>query len=411
MRYTRAKLCSPDNYMDFFKGITQLPSDPILGLTQAFLTDSRPFKVNLGAGVYKTAHLKSFILPSVKKAEALLLEQESTKDYLPIEGFSKYIAETRQLVFSTSSDRIVGVQSVGGTGALRVGADFLRKIGIDRVFISNPTWPNHALIFQQAGFQIGFYPYYDENKRALDFTGLYEAVKQMPENSAILLQASCHNPTGLDLSESQWHALLILLKERSLFPFFDLAYQGFGEGVEEDALIIRLCEQAGLTFGAAVSHSKNFGLYGERVGCLFMVCHDSLEAIKVASHLKVLVRGNYSNPPLHGASLVSLVLQQPNLREMWREELEGMRQRIHTMRTSLVTCLREEGKTCFYDFLQAQKGMFSFTGLKKGEVERLIAEYGIYMTPDGRMNVAGLNPANIPYVAEAILKVGDLPAC
>lgn len=391
--------------MNFFESVEELPPDPIFGLNQALQSDPRESKVNLGAGVYKTADLKPFILRTVKEAERRILEQETSKDYLPIDGLPAYVEATKRLVFADAVDhsRVYGVQVPGGTAGLRVGSDFLREHGYSVLYMSDPTWANHQRIFTQAGLKVKTYPYYNSKHRRFDFEGFCGALKQMPEKSLVLLQGCCHNPTGFDPEHDQWEEILSLINERSLFPFFDFAYQGFGSDTEKDAAAIRLFARCGGQFAVAVSHSKNFGLYAERTGALYFVCRDREEAKKIGSQVKMVIRGLYSNPPCHGARIVSQILQDDELAGHWLEELASMRGRISEMRKALVALL--EKQTRHFDFLASQLGMFSYTGLDHEIVERLISDYGIYLPRDGRINVAGLTQNNVKYVADAILAV------
>lgn len=389
--------------MDFYADVEQVPPDPIFGLNLAYNKDKRPSKVNLGAGIYKTTDLKSFILPAVKQAERLLIEEETSKDYLPIDGFKGYVEQTQKLVFGDVDERIYGAQVVGGTAALRLGGEFMRLHGYGQIFLSDPTWANHKRIFSHAGMDVGSYPYFDAKAKGFDFAGMCAALKKMRKGSVVLLQGCCHNPTGFDPSMEQWKEICSIVKERELFPFFDFAYQGFGKDPESDSAAIRLFVKAGLQCAVAVSHSKNFGLYAERSGVLFFVCDSADEARRVGARLKVVIRGMYSNPPCHGARLVQRILCDEVLKTQWLEELASMRVRITEMRRMLSACLKEGSDR--FDFIEHQLGMFSYTGLMPGQVERLASEYGIYMPKDGRINVAGLNSENMHYVADATLSV------
>lgn len=385
--------------MDFFENVEQVPPDPIFGLNAAFIADPRKEKVNLGVGVYRTADLKPFILTTIKEAEWGLLGNEVSKDYLPIDGLNSYIESVKELVFGEKSARIYGAQSVGGTGALRLGGAFLRLHGYDKIYLPDPTWVNHQRVFRHAGFDVNFYPYCKQNR--LDFEDLKRALKQMPRGGVVLLHACCHNPTGIDPSTEEWEALCELMQKRELFPFFDFAYQGFGVDPEKDAAPIRHFVNKGFQCAIAVSHAKNFGLYAERTGALYFVCDSEKQATRVGSRLKMLIRGLYSNPPCHGALLVAMVLQEPALKQKWLHELAEMHDRIGEMRRTLVALLKE--KSARFDFLEGQKGMFSYTGIAPAHVERLVKDFGIYLTSDGRINVAGLNQQNVTYVANAIL--------
>lgn len=388
-----------------FENLEQLPVDPIFGLNLAFATDQRPNKVNLGVGVYKTLDLKPFILQTVKKAESILLQKETSKEYLPIDGSAKYVQSVKELVFTphVSLERIYGAQVVGGTGALRVGSNFLQQRGVKIAYIPDPTWDNHQRIFTHAGLKVKTYPYYSHKKGGIDFEALLSAIDAMEEGSLILFHASCHNPTGCDLSKKQFLQLLTGIRRKKLFPFFDLAYQGFGENLDEDASVVRLFFTEEIPFAVAVSHSKNFGLYAERTGALFFICNNSEEVTKVGSHIKTIIRGTYSNPPCHGAGIVTTILQDPALKALWIDELTCMRERIMTARQSLVNKLQH--KTTQFNPIIQQRGMFSFTGLQESQVEELVVKYGIYMPKDGRINLAGLNDNNIQYVADALIAV------
>lgn len=391
--------------MGFFEKLDAAPPDPILGLTLAYKRDPREMKVNLGAGIYQTADLRPYILETVKKAEKILLEQETSKDYLPIDGDPNYVNLTKELVFDSpvDSERIYGAQTVGGTAALRVGGAFLRLLGHRRLYLSNPTWANHRRIFTDACLEVLTYPYYDGFRNQFDFDRFYEGLSEMPSQSVILLQGCCHNPTGFDPTEEQWVMICERIKEKQLFPLIDFAYQGFGFDPQSDASSVRLFLNAGIPCVVAVSHSKNFGLYAERTGALYFLCSSSEQAKRIGSHVKLVIRGLYSNPPCHGSRIVATILQNKELKNEWLNELSSMRGRIFEMRQVLISLL-EKKSNCF-TFLKNQQGMFSYTGLNSDQVSRLIADYGIYLPKDGRINVAGLNQINITYVADAILAV------
>lgn len=385
--------------MDFFENVELVPPDPIFGLNAAFKADPRKEKVNLGVGVYRTADLKPFILTTIKEAERRLLSTEVSKDYLPIDGLNSYIETVKELVFGEKSSRIYGAQSVGGTGALRAGGAFLRLHGHDKVYLPDPTWANHQRVFRHAAFEVNTYPYYKQTH--FDFEGFKTALKQMPRGGVVLLHACCHNPTGIDPTMQEWEGICELMQKRELFPFFDFAYQGFGMDPEKDAEAIRHFVKQGMQCAVAVSHAKNFGLYAERTGALYFACDSAEQANRVGSRLKMIIRGLYSNPPCHGALLVAMILQDKELKQKWLHELAGMRDRIKEMRRTLVSLLKEGSAR--FDSLEHQKGMFSFTGLTTAQVNRLINNFGIYLTSDGRINVAGLNQQNVAYVADAIL--------
>lgn len=395
--------------MELFENIVEAPLDPILGLNYSYALDRRESKVNLGAGVYKTAELKSFILNTVKRAERLLLEKETTKDYLPIDGLSDYVEATKTLVFGKKEElqRVYGAQAVGGTAALSVGSRLLKELGLHKVYLSNPTWANHHRIFHHAGFEVHTYPYFSWEKKGFDFSGMMEALDRMEEKSIVLLQLCCHNPSGCDPTLSQWKEIYEKLEQKQLFPFFDFAYQGFGEGLEQDTAPLELFMQTGQECALAVSHAKNFGLYSERVGALFMVCRHEESAKRVGTRIRVIIRSLYSNPPRHGARVVATILHDEVLRKHWEHEVATMRERIGEMRKALTAGLQLKTTKTTFDFLTTQKGMFSYTGLNEKQVARLIADYGIYLPKDGRINIAGLNSENLDYVLEAILAVGS----
>lgn len=391
--------------MDFFESVEGAPLDSILGLSVSFAADQKANKVNLGAGVYKTADLKPYILNAVKKAEALLLDRETSKDYLPIDGLPAYVQQIQNLVFGSTEGYIYGAQTTGGTAALRLGGRFLEELGLRTIYLSTPTWDNHQRIFRHAGLQVESYPYINWKREGLDFEHLIEALQKMEKRSIVLFQVCCHNPTGVDPTLDQWKEIFKKMEERELFPFFDFAYQGFGDGLEQDASVLRLFMQSKRECMVAVSHAKNFGLYAERCGALFVVCQNKVEAERVGSRIKVIIRGLYSNPPCHGVRIITTILEDAELKAEWRQELEGMRTRITQMRKSFAQ--RLEGKTplATLDSLSLQKGMFSYTGLSEKHVEKLTADYGIYMPKDGRINVAGLNGENLGYVTDAIIEV------
>lgn len=383
--------------------------DSILGLASAFRNEPRAQKVNLGIGAYSTAEGCSLVLSSVQKAEKILLEQKLDKDYLPIEGEASYLSENLPLVFGAQSDfvksrRTAALQTIGATSALRLGGEYLSLGGPRAIYVSDPTWPNHRGIFGRAGLGVKTYPYFDKDKGILDFTGMCQAIEQMPLGSAILLHACCHNPTGIDPSPEQWRQLSSLIKARGLFPFFDLAYQGFALGLEEDALPVRIFSEQGHLLFVANSFSKNFGLYGERVGALTAVCEDQRVANKVQKQLKTLVRANYSTPPLHGARIVRTILQSEPLRREWEQELVMMRTRIQQMRKVFVDRLESQSDRTL-SFLRQQHGLFSFGLLHPEHVSRLIMDYAIYLPGNGRINVAGLTARNVDYVVDAVLSV------
>lgn len=394
--------------MSFFQDIPLLPPDPILGIPAAFAADKREKKINLGIGIYKTAEGLPYTHSSVIKAEKKLLENPSHKEYLPIEGDKEFIRLTQEIIFGkelfkTLLDRQFAAQTVGGTSALRVGAETLSKLISKSIFIPQPTWANHRQIFEYAGMQVMPYPYYNPSSHCLDFEGMCQSILKMPKQSIILFHACCHNPTGIDPSPEQWQHLSNLVKKQQLIPYFDMAYQGLGEGLDEDALAVRLFARDGHEMIVAASFSKNFTLYAERIGHLTFILSSKAHIPSLQSHIKSLIRGNHSNPPLHGAKVISTILQSNELEALWKHELFLLRKRLKEMRFALTDALNSSSSDFDFSFLRSQKGLFSFIGLTAEQVSYLKEEKGIYMPNDGRINVAGLNIDNIPYVTEAIL--------
>ena len=396
--------------MSFFDQLTQFPADPILGLPIAFAADSRLNKVNLGIGSYRDAEGAPFFLPSVKEAEKIVLGRERNMDYLPIDGNPAFIKGTKELIFgsqilSTAPERIITVQTVGGTSALRLGGEFLSREISNKIFLPDPTWPNHHMIFPYSGMDVQSYRYYNKTTFRLDFSEMCSDILAMPPGSTILLHACCHNPTGIDPSQQEWQKLSELIKKQKLIPFFDFAYQGFKESIDDDAYPIRYFASQGHEMAVASSFSKTFGLYGERVGSFSVVTHNEETARKVGSQLKHLIRANYSNPPRHGAAIIAEILSSEELKHEWLEDLSNMRYRLKEMRHTLIAGLQAKSEHRDWSFLSQQHGFFSFCGLDEGEVHRLITEYAIYMPLNGRLNVAGVNGHNIDYVIEGILDV------
>ncbi len=396
--------------MSFFETIELLPEDPILGLPKVFNADPRPQKVNLGIGAYQDADGKPYILTTVRDAEAQVQKSERSKEYLPIEGNPVFIERCLGLVFGSDNTKIkeghiFGAQGLGGTGALRLGAEFLAQNTSRTVFLSQPSWPNHKSIFSRAGLRLDYYKYYDEQNHRIDFAGLCASIKLMPPGSVILLQACCHNPTGIDPTFAQWQELSELIKKHKIFPYFDFAYQGFGAGFDEDAKAIRYFTEQGHELMVASSYSKNFGLYGERVGLLSVVTYNKEAAKKVGSQIKQIIRGNYSNPPRYGASIVETILGSPEMTKGWKRELGNLRDRIIEMREALMFGLQTKSLHHDFSFLSFQKGIFSYSGLNKAQVHSLKEKWAIYMVGDGRLNIAGLNPKNLDYVIEAIVDI------
>lgn len=394
--------------MSFFASVPLAPRDPILGLTEAFNADQNPAKVNLGVGVYQDANGKLPLLDCVRQAEQRLAVDPKPRGYLPIDGLPAYVAAVRGLVFGEGSpvlDRVVTVQALGGTGALRVGADFLRRFDPDaRVLISDPSWENHEALFTRAGFTVESYRYYDPVARAVDFEGMVADLAAAPAGTIVVLHACCHNPTGYDLTAQQWKRVLQVVRDGDLLPFLDMAYQGFANSLDADAQVVRDFAESGLPVLVATSFSKSLSLYGERVGALSLVCGDPDEAQRMLSQDKIVIRTNYSNPPTHGANLVATVLGDPELRTLWVSELGAMRDRIKGMRHRLVAGLEAAGIDDM-GFIETQVGMFSYSGLTKAQMVTLRDEYGVYGTDKGRICVAALNDHNVDYVCRAIAAV------
>ncbi|MFT3756702.1 MAG: amino acid aminotransferase [Pseudoxanthomonas sp.] len=395
-----------------FANVEQVPGDPILGITEAFNADARPGKVNLGVGIYCDEQGRIPVLESVKAVEQALAKECKPRGYLPIDGLPAYNSATQKLLFGADSallaeGRVTTAQTIGGSGALRVGADFLaRTLPFAKVAISTPSWENHRALFGAAGFDIVDYRYYDAATHGLDFAGMIEDLGKLEPGTVVLLHACCHNPTGVDLDQAQWKQVAELAKERRLVPFIDIAYQGFDRDADSDAFALRLFAESGIpAFVVASSYSKSFSLYGERVGALSIACGNRDEAKRVQSQIKRTIRANYSNPPTHGAQLVSGVLNSDELRAQWLAELGAMRERIHAMRAGLVQKLAALGAP-EYAFVQQQAGMFSYSGLNAAQVKRLAEEYAIYAVGTGRICVAALRSENLDAVAKAIYEVG-----
>ncbi|MEL4483792.1 amino acid aminotransferase [Shewanella algae] len=394
-----------------FSQITAAPADPILGLTEAFKADPRTDKVNLGVGIYKDEAGQTPVLKSVKLAEAKLLEEEKTKSYLGIEGVALYNQAVQQLLFGKDNaiiaeGRAVTAQAPGGTGSLRVAAEFvLSNTDSKTIWISNPTWANHKNIFETAGLEIKEYSYYRAETHDLDFDAMMTDLQQASEGDLVLLHGCCHNPTGIDLNINQWQQVAKLCAEKGLVPLFDFAYQGFGSGIEEDAQGLRAVAAVVPELLVANSFSKNFGLYNERIGAVTLVAKDSESAVRAFSQVKRTIRANYSNPPAHGAMIVSTILNDGELNALWQQELTEMRQRIASMRTLFVESLKAEGVDRDFSFISRQNGMFSFSGLNKEQVARLKDEFGVYIVGSGRISVAGMTKTNMPVICKAIAKV------
>ncbi|WP_085723008.1 amino acid aminotransferase [Pseudomonas sp. R37(2017)] len=397
--------------MSLFSAVEMAPRDPILGLNEAFNADTRTNKVNLGVGVYCNEEGRIPLLRAVVEAETIRAAQHVSRGYLPIDGIAAYDQAVQKLLFGNDSPllaagRVVTTQAVGGTGALKIGADFLKQLLPNAVVaISDPSWENHRALFETAGFPVQNYRYYDAATHDVNRTGMLEDLNALPNGSIIVLHACCHNPTGVDLSPADWKNVLEVVKAKGHVPFLDMAYQGFGDGIDEDAAAVRLFAESGLTFFASSSFSKSFSLYGERVGALSIVSESKEESARVLSQVKRVIRTNYSNPPTHGASVVAAVLNSPELRAQWEAELAEMRLRIRGMRTQMVDLLAQKAPQHDFSFVGRQCGMFSYSGLSVEQVHRLRNEFGIYALDTGRICVAALNQSNIKVVTDAIVQV------
>ena len=394
-----------------FGTVDLAPRDPILGITEGFNADANPRKVNLGVGVYCDDNGKVPLLECVKRTEREITETAAPRSYLPIDGIPTYDKAVQTLLLGQDSDivavgRGVTVQALGGTGGLKIGADFLRKFApAAQVAISTPSWENHRALFEAAGFTVTSYPYYDAATHGLDFDGMRASLEAMQAGTIVVLHACCHNPTGVDPTPAQWDEIIATVRRRGLVPFLDIAYQGFGDGIEEDAAVVRQCAATPGPLFISSSFSKSFSLYGERIGACTVVTADKDEAARVLSQMKRVVRANYSNPPTHGGQIVARVLTTPELREIWEMELGGMRERIREMRGALVRKLAERAPGHDFAFVHAQRGMFSYSGLNAEQVRRLRDEFSIYALDTGRICIAALNSKNIEYVADAIATV------
>lgn len=397
--------------MSLFSAVEMAPRDPILGLNEAFNADTRATKVNLGVGVYYNEEGRIPLLRAVAEAEKARIEAHAPRGYLPIEGIAAYDNAVQKLLLGADSEliaagRVITTQAVGGTGALKTGADFLKRLLPNTVVaISDPSWENHRALFEAAGFPVHNYRYYDAQSHGVNRAGMLEDLRNLPARSVVVLHACCHNPTGVDLSLDDWKAVLDVVREREHVPFLDIAYQGFGDGIEQDAFAVRLFAASGIPLFVSSSFSKSFSLYGERVGALSIITGSQEEAGRVLSQAKRVIRTNYSNPPTHGASVVASVLNSPELRAMWEEELAGMRERIRGMRMAMVEQLAALNCKRDFSFVAQQRGMFSYSGLTAEQVERLKNEFGIYAVSTGRICVAALNSRNLPAVTQAIAQV------
>jgi aromatic-amino-acid transaminase len=401
--------------MSLFSRIEMAPRDPILGLNEQFAADTNPKKVNLGVGVYFDDNGKLPLLACVQAAEKAMMDKPTARNYLPIDGIAAYDAAVKNLVFGADSEpvksgRVATIQGIGGTGGLKIGADFLKRLKPNsKVMISDPSWENHRGLFTNAGFTVESYRYFSASanggKGGVDFAGMLADLEAAPAGTIIILHACCHNPTGYDITAAQWDQVIATVKAKSLVPFLDMAYQGFGNGILEDGAVIGKFVASGMDFLVSTSFSKSFSLYGERVGALSVLCRSKEEAERVLSQLKIVIRTNYSNPPTHGGAVVAAVLNNPELRALWEKELTEMRVRIKAMRQKLVDGLKAAGVRQDMSFITSQIGMFSYSGLSKDQMVRLRKEFGVYGTDSGRMCVAALNSHNIDYVCQAIAKV------
>ena len=397
--------------MSLFSAVEMAPRDPILGLNEAFNADTRTSKVNLGVGVYCNEEGRIPLLRAVVEAETIRVAQHASRGYLPIDGIAAYDQAVQKLLFGVESPllaagRVITTQAVGGTGALKIGADFLKQLQPGAVVaISDPSWENHRALFETAGFPVQNYRYYDAASHDVNRAGMLEDLNALPAGSIVVLHACCHNPTGVDLTPADWQNVLDVVKAKGLIPFLDMAYQGFGDGIDEDAAAVRLFAESGLSFFVSSSFSKSFSLYGERVGALSIITESKEESARVLSQVKRVIRTNYSNPPTHGATIAAAVLNSPELRAMWEEELAEMRLRIRGMRLQMVELLSKKAPSHDFSFVARQRGMFSYSGLTVEQVTRLRTEFGIYALDTGRICVASLNQRNIEAVTDAIVQV------
>jgi len=397
--------------MNLFSSVQLAPKDPIFGLTEAYTADQRPGKVNLGVGVYYTDEGKVPLLRAVLEAEREVVAKEAPRAYIPIEGPNPYNSAVQNLLFGKDSaliqaGRVVTAECLGGTGALRVGGDFVKRLEPNSpAAISSPSWENHRGIFEAAGYTVLDYAYFDPKTRGVDFDGMVKSLESFPAKTLVILHACCHNPTGADLTKDQWKTIISICQQKQLIPFLDIAYQGFADGIEEDGAAVRMFADSGMSFFVSSSFSKSFSLYGERVGALSIVTQSKEESARVLSQLKRVIRTNYSNPPTHGAAIVATVLNSPKLRQMWEDELAQMRERIKSMRHGLKEKLAAAGISHDFSFIEAQRGMFSYSGLTADQVAKLQEQDAIYALSTGRICVAALNSKNIDRVAQAIARV------
>ncbi|MBM3349110.1 MAG: aspartate/tyrosine/aromatic aminotransferase [Betaproteobacteria bacterium] len=397
--------------MNLFSSVQLAPKDPIFGLTEAYTADQRSGKVNLGVGVYYTDEGKVPLLRAVLEAEKEVVAKEAPRAYIPIEGPNPYNSAVQNLLFGKDSaliqaGRVVTAECLGGTGALRVGGDFVKRLEPNsQAAISSPSWENHRGIFEAAGYTVLDYTYFDPKTRGVDFDGMVRSLESFPAKTLVILHACCHNPTGADLTKDQCKTIISICQQKQLIPFLDIAYQGFADGIEEDGAAVRMFADSGMSFLVSSSFSKSFSLYGERVGALSIVTQSKEESARVLSQLKRVIRTNYSNPPTHGAAIVATVLNSPKLRQMWEDELAQMRDRIKSMRLGLKEKLAAAGISHDFSFIEAQRGMFSYSGLTADQVAKLQEQDAIYALSTGRICVAALNSKNIDRVAQAIARV------
>ncbi len=392
-------------------GVAMAPRDPILGVTEAFVADTHPNKVNLGVGIYYDDGGKVPVLQCVRQAEQKLAEAPLPRSYLPIDGLQAYDRAVQELLFGAGSDvvrekRVVTAQTLGGTGGLKVGADFLRRLKPDaQVWISDPSWENHQALFDYAGFKVNTYPYYDASTHGVRFDAMIGTLQKLAAGSIVVLHACCHNPTGVDLAPEQWEKIIEVVNARGIVPFLDIAYQGFADDIDTDAYAVRRFAASCPTFFVSNSFSKSLSLYGERVGALSIVTASAEEGARVLSQLKRVIRTNYSNPPTHGGKATELVLTTPELRVLWEKELGEMRDRIKSVRSELVAKIRAIRSDHDFSFVVRQRGLFSYSGLSQAQVRRLREEYSLYAIDSGRICVAAINSRNVDYVAKAIASV------
>lgn len=394
----------------FFNKIPEAQADPVFGLAGAFKADVRPHKVDLMVGIYKDENLNAELLPSVKRAKREIFSQDLLADYLPIDGIAEFYEQLGNLIFSEAlwkgaRGRIYAAQTAGGTGGLRVGAEFLAQEVTRTIYIPDPTWPNHHQVFEKAGCRVENYPFYDRKNKKFDCDAMCQKLETLAEKTAVVLHAACHNPSGCDPTLDEWRRISKVFKKKKLLPFFDFAYQGLGDGIDKDAAAVRLFLEEGHEMLISYSCSKNFCLYCQRVGALFVIDENPAVKVRAGSQIKKIIRSLYSNPPAHGAKIVTEILMNKKQKEEWRLELEGMRRRIVTTREDFIDRLSAKSKKTDFSYLRGRKGLFMFINLSKAEVQRLIDEYAVYLLDSGRVNVAGLTKSNVDYVVDSLIKV------